>query len=214
MPQLDFFTFPHQYLVAIICFCGLYYFNLLIFFPQLRWLFINKGFLAIAKESENIIKHYDNYITLLFCTFINLELEEEFEEMETSFLKKFFKKISYIRNDYSNFVSTFFCLFLFFSFFLKNILVFNAEKLMLVYFLILSTFGFFFLKNILKKFIFQDAIDTVKIFANLELKNEKFFFFLKNMFNTLHNDIVKDLILLKLNLILKVKKISLINGKI
>ncbi len=44
MPQLDFFTFPHQYLIASICFCGVYYFNLLILFPRIKYLYLSKIF--------------------------------------------------------------------------------------------------------------------------------------------------------------------------
>lgn len=44
MPQLDFFTFSHQFLLLILCFSGLYYFNLLILFPRIKWFEVEKIF--------------------------------------------------------------------------------------------------------------------------------------------------------------------------
>jgi hypothetical protein len=81
MPQLDFFTFPHQYLIASICFCGLYYFNLLFFFARIKYFQLNKLF-AINGFMANKIIVIGDYSELLKDLFL----------LETSIFTSFKKR--------------------------------------------------------------------------------------------------------------------------
>lgn len=169
MPQLDFFTFSHQYLIASLCFCGLYYFNLIFLFPWIKFFQLQKIFSLKAILANNIVVINDFLILLNDTFFLNISLFNSFKKRNKRLIKWIFlKKITSIKikNHFFNinflFFNTIFG-FLFLFFFLKNFLIFNPEKLMLIYFLLLITslitFFFFFIKNILitdmKKFIFQ-----------------------------------------------------------
>ena len=75
--------------------------------------------------------------------------------------------------------------------FLKNFLIFNAEKLMLIYFLIIVLCLSIFFSNFLKKFLKNDILKFLEVILNIEDNSNKIIFFLKNY-----------LLKLKLNLII------------
>ena len=62
MPQLDFFSFSNQFFYTILFFCGLYYSNLLILFPRLKWLYLHKQFLPKFVLIEDLEDLEDNIL--------------------------------------------------------------------------------------------------------------------------------------------------------
>ena len=102
---------------------------------------------------------------------------------------------------------SFLVLFIFF----KNFLVFNAEKLMLIYFLLISLSLFFFLKNFLNQLFQQDLKNFLSLVLEIEIEGEKNLNFYKFYINKLRlNSIFNqlELILIK-NLEIKlIKKLN------
>jgi len=217
MPQLDFFTFPHQYLIASLCFCGMYYFNLLFFFARIKHLQLNKIFSLKGLLSNNVITAGDyNNITVqllseetnLFSIFFkkNRKLQRKF------FLKKISSNVSISKSFTSvNLVVLTMVSFLLQFIFLKNFLSFNAEKLMLIYFLIIAISLFFFLKSFFKTLLQKDMRTFISIVCEIEEQGNNAIMLLKNFLvklqvNTLTNQL--EFLLLK-NLEVKlIKKIK------
>lgn len=209
MPQLDFFTFPHQYLVASLCFCGVYYFNLLFFFPKLRKFQLNKIFSleSIMSNSMIINSYYWSMVEDLFSFeifFFSKFFKKNSRLQKKVLLKKGLKlrkrkiirwvssklEISNIKN-LDNILFYFILSFTISFIFLKNLLIFNAEKLMLIYFLIIVLCLSIFFSNFLKKFLKNDILKFLEVILNIEDNSNKIIFFLKNY-----------LLKLKLNLII------------
>jgi len=209
MPQLDFFTFPHQYLVASLCFCGVYYFNLLFFFPKLRKFQLNKIFSleSIMSNSMIINSYYWSMVEDLFSFeifFFSKFFKKNSRLQKKVLLKKGLKlkkrkiirwvssklEISNIKN-LDNILFYFILSFTISFIFLKNFLIFNAEKLMLIYFLIIVLCLSIFFSNFLKKFLKNDILKFLEVILNIEDNSNKIIFFLKNY-----------LLKLKLNLII------------
>jgi len=209
MPQLDFFTFPHQYLVASLCFCGVYYFNLLFFFPKLRKFQLNKIFSleSIMSNSMIINSYYWSMVEDLFSFeifFFQNFFKKNSRLQKKVLLKKGLKlrkrkiirwvssklEISNIKN-LDNILFYFILSFTISFIFLKNFLIFNAEKLMLIYFLIIVLCLSIFFSNFLKKFLKNDILKFLEVILNIEDNSNKIIFFLKNY-----------LLKLKLNLII------------
>jgi len=101
--------------------------------------------------------------------------------------------------------------FLFLFLFFKNYLIFNAEKLMLIYFLVIVFCLSIFLSNFLSNFLKNDISKFLEIVVSIEENSNKIIFLLKNYllklkFNSVLNNI--EFLLLK-NLEIKlVKKIK------
>lgn len=215
MPQLDFFTFPHQYLVASFCFCGMYYFNLLFFLPKIKFFQLNKIFSLKGLMANNIIilSYYYSYLIDLFSleNYILGKFSKRNKKIQKKiiFKKKMFKKINLKKkkkisfflvssksfnmelNNSQNLFLTINLSFLFLFFFLKNFLIFNAEKLMLIYFLIITVVLFFLIKNLINSLIRDDLTKFLQIILNIEENTNKIINILK-----------KYLIKLQLNLVI------------
>jgi len=215
MPQLDFFTFPHQYLVASLCFCGLYYFNLLYFFPRIKYLYLNRLFTLNACFLNRRFVEHDatdifNDLLLLEKDIIARFLKKSKKIVKKILLKKISSTIKNTSNNQS-LLLVFFIGFVFLFIFLKNFLIFNAEKLMLIYFLIISISLIIFLKSFLNTVLLNDLKKFLLLITESELESNKNFEFLREYLlklkiNNVQNQL--ELLLLK-NLELKlVKKIK------
>lgn len=227
VPQLDFFTFPHQYIIASICFCGMYYFNLLFFFPKIKKFQLNKIFSLESILANHMIinSYYWAMVEDLFSFEIfifNKFSDKNLKLQKKIFFKKGLKKRKLIRRISSKqekltainidkilmyTILSFLFLFLFF----KNFLIFNAEKLMLIYFLVIVFCLSIFLSNFLSNFLKNDISKFLEIVVSIEENSNKIIFLLKNYlfklkFNSVLNNI--EFLLLK-NLEIKlVKKIK------
>jgi hypothetical protein len=209
MPQLDFFTFPHQYLVASFCFCGMYYFNLLFFFPKIKFFQINKIFSLKGLMANNIIilSYYYSYLIDLFSleNFIFRKFTKKGKKIQKKLLFKKMKvkkkkKVPYrffsskpLNNEINNSQNLFLFMsfsFLFLFFFFKNFLIFNAEKLMLIYFLIITSILFFFCNNFITTVIKEDLNKFLQIIYLIEENSNKIIFSLKNYLLKLQLNIV------------------------
>ena len=172
MPQLDFFTFSHQFLILSILFSGLYYFNLLILFPKIRWFEIEKFFFFkfIAFDIYYINRWTLGVVTLI----LNVYRISIHEYVPLTYLltnKIIFSNVGFTKTKNVNSKNLFiFTLvnFLFLLFFLKNILIFNAEKLMFIYFILVM----FILFNFIKFFISDLLISDIKVLIDSLIKLE------------------------------------------
>jgi len=90
MPQLDFFTFPHQYLIASFCFCGLYYFNLLYFFSRIKYLYLTKLFSINSYFANQIITIGDFSIILKNLFILENTIFFSFKKKNKKLQKHFF----------------------------------------------------------------------------------------------------------------------------
>lgn len=142
MPQLDFFTFSNQFLITIFCFFGLYYSNLFILFPKIKWFYLFK-----------------HYLPKLYILDVQLDVEETFSDtwaffeflieqslIHTQKLERKIMQLSFINISKSTkleheaantilFLTLISLLVV--MLFTNNCIEFNAEKLMFIYFLLL-----------------------------------------------------------------------------
>ena len=101
--------------------------------------------------------------------------------------------------------------FLVFFFFFKNFLVFNAEKLMLVYFLIIASGIFLFLKFFLNNLLQTDLKKILFLITEIEAEGDRALSFLKEYLLKLKDNLVHtqlELLLLRsleIQLIRKIK---------
>lgn len=99
MPQLDFFTFPHQFLIFFISFFYFYYFNLIVLFPLVRWMHFHRLFVLDAIVLDMFIYEcFATWIVILECAvsfFFAKDLKEKFYPIIN---KVFFFNI-YFRHD-------------------------------------------------------------------------------------------------------------------
>lgn len=194
MPQLDFFTFPHQYLVASCCFCGLYYFNLLFFFERIKFLQLSKIFALNSTISNQIIVVGDFFLIVTDLFKFEEEIYLVFKKKIKKLNRKFFKKkinastLEIINFDLLNLILL--ILFLILFFFLKNFLVFNAEKLMLVYFLIIVTGIILVLKFYLNNLFQTDLKKILFLVMEIESEGDHALIFLKEFLLKLKDNLV------------------------
>lgn len=194
MPQLDFFTFPHQYLIASCCFCGLYYFNLLFFFEWIKFLQLSKIFALNSTISNWIIVIGDFFLIVTDLFKFEEEIYLVFKKKIKKLNRKFFlKKINVltldaINLDLLNLILV--TLFLFLFFFLKNFLIFNAEKLMLVYFLIIVTGIILVLKFYLNNLFQTDLKKILFLVMEIESEGDRALIFLKEFLLKLKDNLV------------------------
>ena len=194
MPQLDFFTFPHQYLVASVCFLGMYYFNLIFFFDRIKYLQLNKIFSLNSSVSSRIIVLGD-YILILTDLF---KFEEDifkiFKKKNRKLTRKFFlKKINSILESQLSVDSlnlNLFFLFLVFFFFLKNFLIFNAEKLMLIYFVIIAGCIILILRNFINNLLQIDFNKILFLIVQIEAEGDRALSFLKEYLVKLQENLI------------------------
>ena len=215
MPQLDFFTFPHQYLVASCCFCGLYYFNLLFFFERIKFLQLSKIFALNSTISNRIIVIGDFFLIVTDLFKFEEEIYLVFKKKIKKLNRKFFKKkinastLEIINFDLLNLILL--ILFLTLFFFLKNFLIFNAEKLMLVYFLIIVTGIILVLKFYLNNLFQTDLKKILFLVMEIESEGDRALIFLKEFLLKLKDNLVHtqlELLLLRsleVQLIRKIK---------
>ncbi len=218
MPQLDFFTFPHQYLIASICFCGLYYFNLLFFFSWIKFFHLHKIFAIHGFIANKIIISGDILEILKDLFSLEISLFTSFNKWSKKLQRKFFLKwltaIANVNKNFKNTHALFLLLFLSFLtlfIFFKNFLIFNAEKLMLIYFLLISLGLFVFLKNFLNKLLQQDLKNFLSLTLELELEGEKNLNFYKFYLNKLRTNSIFNQLELILVKNLEIKLIKKLN---
>lgn len=194
MPQLDFFTFPHQYFVASVCFCGMYYFNLLFLFPWIKYFFLLKIFSINSIFINNFLISKD-YLNLVLAVLdeeikiISLFLRKN-KKLQKNFILRRISSIKTVNlTSNNNFLVLYpFASLLFLFFFLKNFLIFNPEKLMLIYFLIISFFLFNFAKVILNDLINKDIKKFISFIVEIEEES-----------NNLSKTLISFLVKLKIN---------------
>lgn len=140
----------------------MYYFNLLLFFPKIKFFQLNKIF-SINSAAANVAIIEGDFLNI-FSSLLHEEnfFSFTFQNKTKKFFKKFFlKKLSLVvkinenLNSQNLFISFLFY-FLIIFFFFKNFLIFNAEKLMLIYFLLISSLIFFFCRFLLQKMLDAD----------------------------------------------------------
>lgn len=188
MPQLDFFTFTHQFLFLISCFFGMYYFNLLFLFPRIRWFYLNRFifFKFVSFETYCNDRWALGVVTLLLTSVYYYFLW--FKSNHYKLINKaFFWNVAFTNLNILEkklFLLSTFC-FIFFIFFLKNILIFNAEKLMFIYFCLVVFIIVFFTKKLLNDFIQNESKKLILVLINNEYDSEKkfnkMFILLKNL---------------------------------
>lgn len=125
-------------------------------------------------------------MTLIFLDFYYYFLWFQYNHFKL-INKAIFKKIAFYKPiilDKKLFLISSFC-FIFFLFFLKNILVFNAEKLMFIYFCLVVSIIIVFAKKIVNEFFQNESKKLLISLVNNELESEKkhvkMFILLKNM---------------------------------
>lgn len=215
MPQLDFFTFPHQYLVASCCFCGLYYFNLLFFFERIKFLQLSKIFALNSTISNRIIVIGDFFLIVTdlfkFEEEIYLVFKKKIKKLNRKFFKKKINASTLEINNFDLLNLILLILFLILFFFLKNFLIFNAEKLMLVYFLIIVTGIILVLKFYLNNLFQTDLKKILFLVMEIESEGDRALIFLKEFLLKLKDNLVHtqlELLLLRsleVQLIRKIK---------
>lgn len=75
--------------------------------------------------------------------------------------------------------------FFIFLFFFKNILVFNAEKLMFIYFCLVISSLIFFTKDYLKLLVKEDCIKLITSLLIMEIRSEEYFIKMKKIAKSL-----------------------------
>ena len=164
MPQLDFFSFPHQFILMFSCFYTLYYFNLIILFPQVKWFYLFKYYFPKLYTCDVQLSTENCYVDTWSLFFLLVEQSlihtERLEKKIMSFAfqnvgKKFLSKEKpYLNLTLFSLISYFLLVFL-----TKNNVDFNAEKLMFVYFLLLISI------------ILTNSFKFLKFFFEKETKN-------------------------------------------
>jgi hypothetical protein len=176
MPQLDFFTFSHQFLFLILGFSGLYYFNLLVLFPRIWWFECEKIFFLKFLSFE--IYFYDRWALGLITMQLNSYryfLLENWIWMYRLVNYILFQNVSFENYENSlinakNLLIVGLLSALSFLFFFKNILIFNAEKLMFIYFCLVFIIIVITTKKIFVTF-FKD--DLKKVMTSLVFMEDK-----------------------------------------
>jgi hypothetical protein len=214
MPQLDFFTFPHQYLTASLCFFGLYYFNLLFFFARIRFFHFNKLFSLNGLLVNNFMELSELAELVQDLFLLQQDSFKAFKKKNRRLQKRFFvKKISTLHTKGSlknnqTLLLTFAILFFFIFFFFKNFLIFNAEKLMLMYFLLIAFSLTLVLKSLLKGALETDLTKFLVVVLEIEMGARRNLILLSSYAEKLRIDTIANhltLVLLR-NLELKIIK--------
>lgn len=213
MPQLDFFSFTHQFLFFILSFYGLYYFNLLILFPEIRWQYFEKLFFLRFLSYD--IYYFNRWalgvITMklyAYWIFLHETIHFNYLTINSVFVWNVSSVWSpkYPSLKELTLLTIITCLML--LFFFKNIIVFSAEKLMFIYFIYVSFMLFFFLIGFFKNLLKKDLWVVLDSIINLESKTEYYIFVMKN----LARDIIKYIIYkTKYSLLINSLKIKQIN---
>lgn len=220
LPQLDFFTFSHQFLFLILCFSGLYYFNLLVLFPKIRWFEGEKIF--FLKFISYDIYFFDRWalgvITMQLNSYRYFLLEHAFR-MYQLLNSSFVKNIGFSEKECKKLNSK--KLFLIFSisvliflFFLKNILIFNAEKLMFIYFLLVIIILYLKLKDIFKFLLKEDLKKLINSIFQMELCTEQYIIWMKKIAKGMKLYILGKTKYSFIFNLLKIKQLKLKNVKI
>jgi hypothetical protein len=220
MPQLDFFTFPHQYLITTSCLIGLYYFNLLFLFPRLKHFHLNRFFTFKAYHINEIMCLWDylSVFTDLFQTDIIL-FNYFFKKKNRRLQKKtfLFKKTSNVfkmikTQTLSNYLFTLSLVFFLLIFvFFKNFISFNAEKLMTIYFLVIIISLTIYLIFLFNNFLKIHMSNILEFISKLELDVQETLSLTYEYYNKIIIDLGKNqflLLLLKIYEIKLVKKIK------
>ena len=133
-----------------------------------------------------VLKHLFSIENEIFSSFLrwNWKLNKKF----------FLKRLSFQKEKHENaFLSlniSLVLIFLVFFFFLKNFLIFNAEKLMLIYFIFISIAIFFFARSFLFNFLNDDLQKFLTILLQIEWEGEKTLLFFKQFLIKLKNFLI------------------------
>lgn len=214
MPQLDFFTFTHQFLFLSLSFYGLYYFNLLVLFPEVRWQFLENFFFLWFLSYD--IYYFNRWALGVITMGLTMYWIFLHEIRHINYLKInnfFFSNVSSVRSPkYPNLKEITFVAFLswlMLLFFFKNILVFNAEKLMFIYFIQVVIFLIFLVKNIFSKILKEDINNILESIIVLELWTEYYTCVMTRLVLNINKYLMYKTKLSFLLNVLKTKQISL-----